>query len=65
VLDAEVEYFGVLANKVNALIDARLGSYRLLHALGMLDLQAFNLDTEPFELPVRPFDDAVKTLLSQ
>ncbi len=65
VLDAEVEYFGVLANKVNALIDARLGSYRLLHALGMLDLQAFNLDTEPFELPVRPFDDAVKNLLSQ
>ncbi|NBO13969.1 MAG: hypothetical protein EBV20_02365 [Betaproteobacteria bacterium] len=65
VLDAEVEYFGVLSNKVNAMIDARLGSYRLLHALGMLDMNAFNLDTEPFELPVRPFDDSIRNLVSQ
>jgi len=65
VLDAEVEYFGVLANKVNALIDARLGSYRLLHALGLFDINQINLDAEPFGLPVKPFDDAVKQLVSE
>lgn len=63
VLDAEVEHFGVLANKVNAMIDARLGSYRLLHATGLLDISALNLDSPEFRLPVRPVDDTLEQLL--
>lgn len=63
VLDAEVEHFGVLANKVNAMIDTRLGSYRLIHALGRLDMHALNIGTENFRLPVAPMDKVLEGLL--
>lgn len=63
VLDSEVEHFGLLANKVNAMIDAKLGSYRLLSALGRLDIDALNLDHGVFEIPVQPIDKAVKELV--
>ena len=53
VLDAEVEYFGVLANKVNALYDTRIGSYRLLYHMGELTPQNVGL-TDRFALPVAP-----------
>ena len=65
VLDAEVEYFGVLANMVNAMVDARLGSYRLLHAVGELDLQAFDLEGGNFQLPVKPVKDVIDQLIGQ
>lgn len=64
VLDAEVEHFGVLANKVNAMIDARVGSYRLLSTIGMLNLNQLNIDGERIELPVRSVDSAIKSLLN-
>ncbi len=64
VLDAEVEHFGVLANKVNAMIDARVGSYRLLSTIGMLNLNQLNIDGERIELPVRSVDAAIKSLLN-
>jgi adhesin transport system outer membrane protein len=63
VLDAEVEYYGVLANKVNAMIDARLGSYRLLHAIGLLEFSSLNLDGGNFRLPVRPIDETLRLLV--
>jgi len=63
VLDAEVEHFGLLANKVNALIDARMGSYRLLSTVGRLDIESLNLDEGKFEIPVQAIDKAVKELV--
>ncbi len=53
VLDAEVEYFGVLANKVNALYDTRIGSYRLLYHMGDLTPENVGL-LDRFALPVAP-----------
>jgi adhesin transport system outer membrane protein len=63
VLDSEVEHFGLLANKVNAIIDARMGSYRLLSALGKLDINTINLDEGKFELPVQSINKAIKELV--
>jgi adhesin transport system outer membrane protein len=55
VLDAEVEYYGVLSNKVNATNDTRIGSYRLLAAIGALTPEALGLmDGARFALPVKP-----------
>jgi adhesin transport system outer membrane protein len=65
VLDAEVEYYGVLANKVNAMIDARLGSYRLLHSIGLLEFASLNLEAGEFRLPVRPIDVTLVQLTGQ
>jgi adhesin transport system outer membrane protein len=63
VLDSEVEHFGLLANKVNAMTDAKMGSYRLLSALGKLDIEALNLDSGVFDIPVQPLEAAVKELV--
>ena len=63
VLDSEVEHFGLLANKVNATMDAKLGSYRLLSALGKLDIESLNLDQGRFEIPTQSIDKAVKELV--
>ena len=63
VLDSEVEHFGLLANKVNAMIDAKMGSYRLLSAVGKLDIESLNLDQGLFEIPVQSIDKAVKELV--
>lgn len=54
VLDAEVEYYGVLSNKLNAMHDTRIGSYRLLAAMGMLTPQSLGLSGGAFALPVHP-----------
>lgn len=53
VLDAEVEYYGVLANKVNALYDVRIGSYKLMHAIGDLTPENIGIETD-LSLPVKP-----------
>jgi adhesin transport system outer membrane protein len=63
VLDSEVEHFGLLANKVNATMDAKLGSYRLLSALGKLDIESLNLDQGKFEIPTQAIHKAVKELV--
>ena len=63
VLDAEVVYFGILANKVNAMIEARIGSYRLLSTLGLLNIKDLNLDGADMVLPVRSVDDTINALL--
>jgi outer membrane protein TolC len=54
VLDAEVEYYGVLANRVNAMTDTRISSYRLLSAIGALTPASIGLDSGKFTLPVKP-----------
>ena len=64
VLDAEVEYFGILSNKVNAMIEARIGSYRLLSTLGLLNIQDLNLEEEEMLLPVRPVAESINSLLA-
>ena len=53
VLDAEVEYYGVLANKVNALYDTKIGSYRLLSSLGELTPEVLGLNGQ-FAISVKP-----------
>jgi adhesin transport system outer membrane protein len=53
VLDAEVEYYGVLANKVNAAYDTRISSYRLLQSVGDLTADTMGLGGT-FQVPVRP-----------
>jgi adhesin transport system outer membrane protein len=63
VLDSEVEHFGLLANKVNATIDAKMGSYRLLSALGKLDIESLNLDDGKFEVPVQSINKTIKELI--
>jgi len=65
VLDSEVEHFGLLANKVNAVIDARIGSYRLLSTVGRLDIESLNLDEGTFDIPVQSIDSAVKALVGE
>lgn len=52
-LDAEVEYFGVLSNKVNAMYDTRIGAYRLMAAVGSLTPENLGVGAA-FKLPVRP-----------
>lgn len=54
VLDAEVEYYGVLANKINAATDTKIGSYRLLAAIGALTPESVGLGEGPLQLPVKP-----------
>jgi adhesin transport system outer membrane protein len=56
VLDSEVEYFGVLASKVNAMYDTRIGSYRLLAAMGMLTPTTLGLDDKKSGIPAKPLD---------
>jgi outer membrane protein TolC len=53
-LDAEVEYYGVLANKVNAEFDSRIAAYRLLAALGALSPENLGLYSGQFAIPVYP-----------
>ena len=52
-LDAEVEYFGVLSNKVNSMYDTRIGAYRLMAAMGKLAVDDIGIGSD-FKLPVKP-----------
>jgi len=51
-LDAEVEYYGVLANKVNAEFDTRIAAYRLLASLGALSPEKLGLSSGQLAIPV-------------
>lgn len=62
VLDAEVEYYGVLANKINAMFDTRIGSYRLLATMGKLTPELIGLDGGRFRLPVKPLQQELESL---
>lgn len=56
VLDAEVEYFGVQSNRINAMYETRVGSYRLLAAMGQLTPKLLGLDQATFAVPVKPME---------
>lgn len=56
VLDAEVEYFGVQSNRINAMYETRIGSYRLLAAMGLLTPKMLGLDQEKFAVPVKTLE---------
>ena len=56
VLDSEVEYYGVQANRFNAIYDTRIGSYRLLAAMGQLTPKLVGMDEAKIALPVKPFE---------
>lgn len=60
-LDAEVEYFGVLSNKVNSMYDTRIGAYRLMAAMGKLSVEDIGLGAS-FKLPVKPLVVNIDTL---
>ena len=53
VLDAEVEYYGVLASRINALYDTRINSYRLLSAIGKLTPEIIGMNNDDLRLPVQ------------
>ena len=63
VLDAEVEYYGAVANRVNAMNDSMLASYRLLAAVGALTPGTIGLDSGRLVLPVKPFNPDVGSLV--
>lgn len=56
VLDAEVEYFGVQSNRINAMYETRIGSYRLLAAMGLLSPKLLGLEQGDFLVPVKPLE---------
>ena len=61
VLDSEVEYYGVLANKVNAMFDTRINSYKLLSVMGELTPETLGIG-ERFRLPVQPLVVDLQTI---
>jgi adhesin transport system outer membrane protein len=63
VLDAEVEYYGALSNRINAMHDSVLASYRLLAAMGALTPAALGLEGGSFALPLKPFNPDAAALL--
>lgn len=63
-LDAEVEYFGVLANKINAMYDTRIGAYRLMAAMGALTPESLGLGSG-FRLPVQPLKVDLKAIAGE
>ena len=60
-LDAEVEYYGVLANKINAQLDTKIGAYRLLAAMGKLSGNDLGVQGD-FLVPVKPLRVALDKL---
>lgn len=60
-LDAEVEYYGVLSNKVNSMYDTRIGAYRLMAAMGKLSADDIGIGAN-FKLPVKPLSVNIETL---
>lgn len=60
-LDAEVEYYGVLANKINAQIDTKIGAYRLMAAMGKLSADDLGVMSE-LTIPVKPLRVALDRL---
>lgn len=63
VLDAEVEYYGAVANRVNAMNDSMLASYRLLAAIGALTPAAVGIEDGRLVLPVKPFNPDAGSLV--
>jgi adhesin transport system outer membrane protein len=54
VLDAEVEYYSVLSNMINAEYDSKIAFYRLLAATGQLTPERLGIGENRFAVPTRP-----------
>lgn len=59
VLDAEVEYYSVLSNMINAEYDSKIAFYRLMAATGQLDVEHLGIGTGRFAVPTRPLAQAL------
>jgi len=59
VLDAEVEYYSVLSNMINAEYDSKIAFYRLLFVTGQLTPQNIGLGEGQFRIPTAPLDTRV------
>jgi len=59
VLDAEVEYYSVLSNMINAEYDSKIAFYRLLFVTGQLTPQNIGLGEGQFRIPTAPLDTTV------
>lgn len=62
VLDSEVEYYGVLSSKVNAIFDTRISSFRLLSLMGELTAETMGLQEGKFNLLVQPLSVELSAL---
>jgi len=59
VLDAEVEYYSVVSNMVNAEYDSKIAFYRLMAATGELTPARLGIGTGGFAVPTRPLAQAL------
>jgi adhesin transport system outer membrane protein len=59
VLDAEVEYYSVLSNMINAEYDSKIAFYRLMYAMGKLTPDSIGLDGGKLMIPTRPLNQAL------
>lgn len=59
VLDAEVEYYSVLSNMINAEYDSKIAFYRLMSAMGQLSPERIGIGQGRFMIPTRPLSDAL------
>jgi len=61
VLDAEVEYYSVLSNMINAEYDSKIAFYRLMAATGQLTPARLGVGEGRFAVPTRPLAQAMAT----
>jgi adhesin transport system outer membrane protein len=59
VLDAEVEYYSVLSNMINAEYDSKIAFYRLMAATGQLTPDRLGIGEGRFAVPTRPLAQAM------
>jgi adhesin transport system outer membrane protein len=59
VLDAEVEYYSVLSNMINAEYDSKIAFYRLMAATGQLTPNRLGIGEGRFAVPTRPLAQAM------
>jgi adhesin transport system outer membrane protein len=59
VLDAEVEYYSVLSNMINAEYDSKIAFYRLMSAMGQLSPEHIGIGQGHFSIPTRPLGDTL------
>lgn len=60
VLDAEVEYYSVLSNMINAEYDSKIAFYRLMAATGQLTPAGLGIGTGRLAVPTRPLAQSLR-----
>lgn len=59
VLDAEVEYYSVLSNMINAEYDSKIAFYRLMYVTGQLTPERVGLAEGKLKIPTRPLEQTL------